>query len=226
MSYYGQGAISSDFVGLARARRQQDLPDVHQIYLSGCSGDITAGKYNDGSPEHRQRLTDRVHRAMVDAWDATTRHKLDAIDFRSVPLVLPHREGDQTAEALGRQLADSSQPMFQRALAALGLSSRTLHPEGHQILVASIDLGGGQIVLLPAESLVGYQLLAQDLRPDQFVMAIGYGQCAPGYIPTDAASAEGYAESQGWCWVAPNVEDRMAEAMRRALRADSPVRAR
>jgi hypothetical protein len=99
----------------------------------------------------------------------------------------------------------------------MGLSSRKMHPAGHEIDVAAIDLGEAQIVLLPGESLVGYQLMAQKMRPDQFVMAIGYGECAPGYIPTDAASREGYAESQQWCWVAPEVESRMAEALRKAL---------
>jgi hypothetical protein len=72
-------------------------------------------------------------------------------------------------------------------------------------------------VLLPGESLVGYQLMAQKLRPDQFVMAIGYGECSPGYIPTDAAAAEGYAESQGWCWVGPEAEGRMRAALEKAL---------
>ena len=77
-------------------------------------------------------------------------------------------------------------------------------------------------MLLPGESLVGYQLLAQSLRPDQFVMAIGYGECSPGYIPTDAASRERYAESQGWCWVAPEVEARMTTALREAMAASQP----
>ncbi|HEX3727118.1 MAG TPA: hypothetical protein VHV08_12775, partial [Pirellulales bacterium] len=43
MSYYGGGAISSDFVGLAREQRQRDDVAVQQIYFSGCSGDLTAG---------------------------------------------------------------------------------------------------------------------------------------------------------------------------------------
>jgi hypothetical protein len=219
IGYYGQGAISSDFVGLARARRQQDDPGVHQIYVSGCSGDVTAGKYNDGTSEHRRQLTERMHKAMVEAFDHTTRHPLEAVGFRSVPLVLPHREGKQTELGLRTTLADASNKVIDRAMAAMGLSSRKLHPSGHEIEVAAIDLGGAQMVLLPGESLVGYQLLAQKLRPDQFIMAIGYGECSPGYIPTDAASREGYAESQGWCWVAPEVESLMREAMCKALGA-------
>ena len=54
MSYYGRGGVSADFVGMARARRQRDLPKVPQIYVSGCSGDVTAGKYNDGSRRQKR----------------------------------------------------------------------------------------------------------------------------------------------------------------------------
>lgn len=219
MSYYGQGAVSSDFVGLARERRQQDALAVHQIYVSGCSGDITAGKYNDGTPAHRTRLTERMYRAMVEAFDATERHPLDAVTFRCVPLVLPHREGDQTSEALEATLADKDAPPREKILAAMGLSSRKLHPAGHEIDVCAVDFGTAQIVLLPGESLVGYQLMAQKLRSDQFIMAIGYGECSPGYVPTDAAAAEGYAASQGWCWVGPHVEGRMRAALEKALDA-------
>lgn len=221
MSYYGEGAISSDFVGLARAKRQQDTPAVHQIYVSGCSGDITAGKYNDGTPQHRQELTERMHQAMVEAFDTSERRPLEAVAFRSVPLVLPHRDGEQTAETLRAVLADTSKSAHDRILAAMGLSSRNLHPNGHEIDVVAVDLGEAQIVLLPGESLVGYQLMAQKLRPDQFIMAVGYGECSPGYVPTDVAAREGYAEAAGWCWVAPEVETLMTDALRQALQGES-----
>src|SRR5262249_43379790 len=36
MSYYGQGGVSSDFVGIARARRQADDASIFQFYASGC----------------------------------------------------------------------------------------------------------------------------------------------------------------------------------------------
>src|SRR5262249_14776507 len=122
-------------------------------------------------------------------------------------------------DALRARLADSAQQPYARTLAAMGLSSRVLHPAGHAIDVASLDLGEAQLVLLPAESLVGYQLLAQRLRGDTFVMAIGYGQCAPGYMPTDDAEREGYVESKGWSWVARGSERRMTDALRQVLQA-------
>src|SRR5205823_13414019 len=56
MSYYGNGGVSADFVGLARKRRQADDERIVQIYTSGCSGNVTAGKYHDGAPANRAVL--------------------------------------------------------------------------------------------------------------------------------------------------------------------------
>ncbi|HEV3025631.1 MAG TPA: hypothetical protein VGX76_24330, partial [Pirellulales bacterium] len=74
MSYYGKGGVSADFVGMARRRRQMDDPQVFQIYASGASGNVTAGKYNDGDPANRPLLADRIYRAMLAASQATRKH--------------------------------------------------------------------------------------------------------------------------------------------------------
>ncbi len=55
MSYYGDGVVTADFAGLARERRRGETPGCEHIYLNGCGGDITAGKYNEGTPESRVR---------------------------------------------------------------------------------------------------------------------------------------------------------------------------
>ena len=79
MSYYGRGGVSSDFIGIgASETTQEDNPRVAQIYASGCSGNVTAGKYNDGSPENRSLLADRMYQAMVTAWKTTRRYPLRA----------------------------------------------------------------------------------------------------------------------------------------------------
>ncbi|MDG1833218.1 MAG: hypothetical protein P8J63_08330, partial [Verrucomicrobiota bacterium] len=56
MSYYRTGEISADFPGIARARRQKDTPGCLQIYFSGASGNVTAGKYNTGERTNRVLL--------------------------------------------------------------------------------------------------------------------------------------------------------------------------
>lgn len=217
MSSYGSGQVSSDFVGLARRRRQADDPATFQVYLSGCSGDVTAGKYNDGAPGNRAVLAGRIDRAMAGAWEETRRHPLVSAAFRSVPLRLePRSDPGFTVEDLSRRLRTDPQP-FGQCLAALGLSARQRADAGHRIEVPVIDFGAAALILLPGESYVAYQLLAQRLRPDDFVVAVGYGECAPGYIPTDRAVAEGDTNLHDWCWVAPGSERAMTEAIGVAL---------
>lgn len=218
MSYYGKGGVSSDFVGLARKRRQADDPEVAQIYFSGCSGNVTAGKYNDGSPENRPLLADCIYQAMSAAWKATRKQPLQQVAFRSVPLRLEPRNGPGfTVADLTKRLTTDARP-FGQCLAALGLSWRKRADAGHKIDVPVLDFGPAQLVLLPGESYVEYQLLAQRLRADSFVMAIGYGESATGYVPIEKAFEEGDGNLSDWCWVAPGSERAMTAALEAALR--------
>ncbi|MCA8997814.1 MAG: hypothetical protein KDA80_12535 [Planctomycetaceae bacterium] len=217
MSYYGQGQVSADFVGLARRIRQQQLPDVRQIYASGCSGDVTAGKYNDGSQQNRIDLTNRLALGMAEAWKITKRIPLTQIVFRSTKMQLPYsHHPDLTEEALTAAIHNESARTEDRILAAMGLASRRRVEAGQPIDVPCIDFGKAQLVLLPGEAFVGYQLMAQLIRPDSFVVTVGYGECWPGYIPTKAAFADKFEDK--WLWVAPGSEARMREALTTVLK--------
>ena len=89
---------------------------------------------------------------------------------------------------------------------------------GTPIDLPVVDFGGAALALIPAESYVEYQLLAQSLRPDSFVVVAGYGECGPGYIPIERAWDENDGNLADWCWVAPGSEKRMAEALEKALK--------
>jgi hypothetical protein len=217
MSYYGRGGVSADFVGLARRRRQADTPGVAQLYASGCSGNVTAGKYNDGDPDNRPVLADRLHKAMATAWKDTKRTPLRDVAFRSVPLALEARSSKRfSADELTARLKTDPKP-FGRCLAALGLSWRNRVVAGRPIDLPVLDLGGAVLALLPAESYVEYQLLAQKLRPESFVVVAGYGECGPGYIPTEQAWQEDDTNLRDWCWINSGSEKRMEVALRKAL---------
>jgi hypothetical protein len=217
MSYYGRGEVSADFVGMARKRRQADDPKVVQIYATGCGGNVTAGKYNDGSPANRPVLADRIYAATKAAWADTKKHPLKDIGFRSTPLKLEARGGiGFTEEDLTKRLKDDSRP-FGQCLAALGLSWRARVEAGKPIDLPVIDFGPALFAVLPAEAYVEYQLLAQKLRPDAFAVVAGYGECGPGYIPIERAWNEGDANLRDWCWVAPGSEARMTAAIKKAL---------
>jgi hypothetical protein len=217
MSYYGRGGISADFVGLARKRRQARTPDVLQVYVSGCSGNVTAGKYNDGSADRRVELADRIDRAMTAAWANTKTVPVTTASLRSVLLTLePRTSKGFSADELTARLKTDARP-FGRCLAALGLSWQNRALAGKPIDVPVLDLGAAVLTVLPAESYVEFQLLAQKQRPDQFVVVAGYGECGPGYIPIERAWREGDGNLSDWCWVNPGSEKRMADAIARAL---------
>jgi hypothetical protein len=217
MSYYGRGEVSADFVGLARRMRQQDDLKVFQIYANGCAGDVTAGKYNDGAPENRPVLAKRLHSAMQEAWRNTQRWPLETVDLRSAQMSLPFRGGEQFgATRLRQTLNDSKADERSRILAAMALASRQRIEGGKKIIVPCVDLGRALLVSLPGESFVGYQLMAQRLRPDVPVVCFGYGECWTGYIPTRAAFFDGFTDQ--WLWVDRGADAQMRNALVNVLR--------
>lgn len=190
MSYYGDGRVSSDFCGLAREKRHNDDPKVFQIYFTGCSGNVTAGKYNDGDPKNRPVLRDRIYEGMTGAWKATHRHAVKELRWRSEPVFLPPRTEKQfTLEESQRVLADPKQSRARRNNAAFQIA--WLQRSKQPIDITCLDLGPAQIVHLPGEPFIEYQLRAQSVRKNRFVCVAGYGDDGPGYIPTAQAYLEG-----------------------------------
>lgn len=218
MSYYGKGGVSADFVGLARKLRQADEPKTLQMYISGCSGNVTAGKYNDGAAENRSELAKRLYSAMREAWKNTTKQAVSECTFRTTPLQLTARSGKGfTEEDLAKRLKQDPKP-FGQCLAALGLSWRKRVLARQPIDVAAIDFGGPVYLLLPAEAYVEYQLMAQAARPKEFVVTAGYGECGPGYIPVEKAWDENDGNLADWCWVNPGCEEKMKRAIEHVLK--------
>lgn len=218
MSYYGKGEVSADFVGMARRARQKSLPDVFQLYASGCSGNLVAGKYNDGSPENRPQLAARLEDAMTRAWEATRTEPLERASLTVAPLVFEPRGGEGfTEEDLRKQLLNHDRP-FQQCLAAMGLSWRKRLAKGQPIDLPMLDLGPASMVLLPGETYVEYQLMAQKLRPNSFVVAMGYGDAATGYIPTSLQVSENDGNLHDWNWVAPSAEGVLTEGLEKVMK--------
>jgi hypothetical protein len=217
MSHYGKGGVSADFVGMARRRQQTDLPAVAVMYGSGASGNVTAGKYNDGDPANRKRLADRLYKAMGAAWANTRRRPISEIGFRSIPYRLePRADAEFTTRALEARVKDAKRP-FDRCLAAMGLSWRRRVEAGKRLDLPVLDLGVAQLLVLPGEAYVEYQLLAQKMRPDSFVVCLGYGECGTGYVPTERAVREKDSNLHDWCWVAPGAEKVLTAVIRKGL---------
>jgi hypothetical protein len=118
MSYYGDGLVSSDFAGLARERCTQEDAGALHVYFTGCGGNLAAGKYNDGAPENRSFLTERLYTAMVESERETERVAVEGLEWRVKGVVLPPR-ADLSEAGLLETLADPAQSEGRRKGAAL-----------------------------------------------------------------------------------------------------------
>ncbi|MEO6788658.1 MAG: hypothetical protein ABI318_21260 [Chthoniobacteraceae bacterium] len=219
MSSYGAGKVSADFPGEARALMRQAHPDVLQIYTTGCAGNVTAGKYNTGAAGNKAVFAGRLHDAMESAWTSTQRTPLTQIRFKLALMPLGARDTpNHTEEILRKRLASGVTP-FSRAEAAMGLAWYERVKRGHRVEVPALEFDREHVlILLPAEAYVEFQLFAQELRPDAFVMVMGYGECGPGYIPIDRAFAEKDGNLNDWAWTPPGSEAVMKAAIREVLK--------
>ncbi len=218
-SYYGEGDVTSEFVGLARAERERSEPMQLHVHFNGASGNIAAGKYNDGSTELRTILTERMEQGMRAAWESTVKQPItgDDIEWRVVPVTLPlgdHLQTDQLEAVFENPKATAKD----RLSAAKHLAWLKRSQAGGQIDCTSLRLGEVILVHMPGELFVEYQLAAQQMRPDAFVCMAAYGQYGPGYIGTDIGYSQGgYETSDRASRTKPGVEGVLMDAMHQLL---------
>lgn len=93
VSYYGDGRVTFDVAGIAREAVEQRT-GVHQVYFTGCGGQIGFGKYNDGRPESRGPLVDRMLEGMNRSIAAIRWGDPGSLDWRVVPLPLEPRSDE------------------------------------------------------------------------------------------------------------------------------------
>jgi hypothetical protein len=202
-SYYGDGRITWDVPGLAREAIEKDT-GIHQVYFTGCSGQITFGKYNDGQPQTRPKLVQRLRDAMELSRRQITWQPADDMDWRVEPMHFEARHDARfTPAECQTVLADPTKSGGEQFLAASLLAWHDRIAGGAAVELSRLAIGPISIVHLPGEPFVQYQLWAQQCRPDRFVCVAGYGDCGMWYVPTDAAYGETGAYEQTWAFAAP-----------------------
>jgi dienelactone hydrolase len=225
-SHYGKGRVSADFPGIARAAREAALPGVPHIHFNGAAGNIGAGKYNDGAPENRAVLADRVADGMRRAWEATVKTPITEKDVQWYEhlVSLPLRE-EINDDAEVAALADPDEERGRKVGAATTLAFRQRMQQGHQIALGRLRLGPADILHMPAELFVEYQLAAQQMKPDRFVCMAAYGDYGPGYVGVAKSYGEGGYETGLYASrTSPRVEAVLMHGMQALLEADDVVR--
>jgi len=206
-SYYRTGQTSADFVGVARDLREAAVPQARHIHFNGASGNVAAGKYNDGSPPMRQELGRRLAAGMEAAWHATEKTPLNDIEFNWAVErdALPPADW-LDREALQTALHDPRKPKLERLQCARRLAYLQRSQSGHQISFARLRLGPVDSLFFPGEMFVEYQLAAARLRPDRVVCFAAYGDMGPGYIGLAESYRQGGYEVGPVSRVSPRAE--------------------
>jgi len=220
MSYYGDGRVTSDFVGLARKQRQQEEPTCQHIYFTGCAGNISAGKYNDGSKPVRAILAKKIHAGIVAADKTLDPMPIETLHWRSVGIV-PEPRSTLTIEALEKQISDKNNSVVNRNRPSYMLSWLRRLEQKTPIELNALGINNVSLLHLPAESFIEYQLRAQAMAkkndPGHFVATAAYGDGGPWYIPVmEEYPNGGYEVSVAFC--APEIDPLMTKAMQTLLR--------
>jgi hypothetical protein len=219
-SYYGQGSVNWDFVGIARDLREKALPGVPHIHFDGAGGNVAAGKYNDGTKQKRPLLAQRLAAGMKMAWESQQKMSVtvDDIGWSMASVSLPVRDSLVESQLM-EKLMDESENVKSRLRAARDLTFVRRMNSGHQIPISCLKLGSARVLHMPGELFVEYQLAAQQMRPNDFVAMAAYGDYGPGYIGTKIAYGQGGYETGPVSRVAPGVENVLMAAMKELLDA-------
>lgn len=176
-SYYRTGIANPDIPGVARFFRQLALPDALLLHFNGAGGNITAGKYNDGSHENRYLLARRLEEGMKQAWEKTAKIPVTAkdIQWKVLPVTLPAKPG-----------LDSIRPLLhtQPAVFVANNASKLVWGQrlkaGKKIDFSCLGIGKARIVHLPGEPFIEYQLAAKKNANRPFCCRGGLRRLCPG----------------------------------------------
>ena len=180
MSYYGDGMVSADFCGLARRRRQEQEPECVHPYFNGCGGNIGAGKYNNGSPEARVQLTQRMFDGIVASEAELKPQRIKSLAWETEDILPPLNPRFDEAQLMAA-ISNKKNRVVSRNRPSYTVAFIRRVKAGIPITLSSIHVNDISLLHLPAESFIEYQLRAQAVTPNRFVACAAYGDGGPWY---------------------------------------------
>lgn len=219
-SFYGQGRATCDFPGLARETLERE-EKVPQIYFTGCAGDVTASKYNDGTLECRRELADRLAAGMRRAIADSRNEVVGPVHWRAVAANFPLRSDSPYTEADAQAFLNNADASSQDRLNRGALLASLYERKSYPIEFCSWQIGAVHVLHLPGEPSVEFQLGAQRLLPTSFVAVAGYGDGGPGYLCLERHFAEGGYEPSA-SLVGPRSEQILTMAISHLLGLGNP----
>jgi hypothetical protein len=202
-SFYGDGRATYDVPGIIRERLEK-AGGAFQVYVTGCGGDIAFGKYNDGSPEARTELTARLQAGIEHSIASVKRHSVKPMQWSVEPVRFPFRTDDAFSESTSRRtLRNPNASESQTRKAAIALAWIERARSKRPVELSCLSIGAVQMLHLPGEPFVQFQLAAQKMRPHSFVCVAGYGDCGMGYIGGDRIFTDRGGYEQTYAFAGP-----------------------
>jgi DNA-binding beta-propeller fold protein YncE len=217
-SFYGDGRATYDVPGIIRERLEKN-GGPFQLYVTGCGGDVAFGKYNDGSPEARTQLAARLQTGIEQSIASLKPHPVAPMQWSVEPVRFPFRTDDAFSEATSRRILrdpDASESQTRKAAIALAWIERARSER--PVELSCLSIGQVQMLHLPGEPFVQFQLTAQQMRPNSFVCVAGYGDCGMGYIGGERIFTDRGGYEQTYAFAGP-CEKLFLAAIRNVLTA-------
>ncbi|MGZ0169019.1 MAG: carbohydrate-binding family 9-like protein [Planctomycetales bacterium] len=219
-SFYGDGRATYDVPGMIRERLETN-GGAFQVYVTGCGGDVAYGKYNNGSLEARTELTARLQSGIEQSIASLTQHPVKPMQWSVEPVRFPFRTDDAYSESASRSiLRDPKASEAQTRKAAIALAWIERARSRRPVELSCLSIGEVQMLHLPGEPFVQFQLAAQKMRPDHFVCVAGYGDCGMGYIGGDRIFTDRGGYEQTYSFAGP-CEELFLSSIRKVLTATS-----
>jgi hypothetical protein len=207
------GRVSGDMLNAAREEFEKQDGGALQINFDGAGGNVTVGKYNDGSEAARRGLAERLRTGMSNAAASTKWIPVsgDAVVWKTQGVRLPPRKDLAVHEEILRNPAKRTDIELYRAAIAVAFARRK-----DPVILTSLRIGDKvRILHMPGEPLLEFQNFARGLADN--VLVAGYGDLQTGYLCPDIAYEEGGYEPSA-SNAGPGTEGILKAAITRLLR--------
>ncbi len=220
-SSIGLQMYSSEMVGEMHLILQKKYPGTPFVYFSGCQGQITLGKYSTLNTEKNYRIFgSRLAQGILKSIKSSSLQKEQASDIRVKSLLI-----DFPYKLLGslknwkKKVIDPKVDSFERYSLLAMRGAQINRKQLIQQRIFLYKIGSAQILSLPGEPFIEYQLYGKKVAGKQFVAFAGLGDCTPGYIPTKKAYQEGgYEVCCAAAFCSSNIEVKMKNVIRELLK--------
>ncbi len=204
------GRVSGDMLNAAREGFEAEDGGAMQINFDGAGGNVTVGKYNDGSESARAALAARLKAGMSDSVRSTKWMPVPSnIAWKVEGVKLPPRRDLADHRAILKNPEKRTAIELYRAAIAVAFAERK-----DPVVLTSLRIGDIRLLHMPGEPLLEFQNYARSLAAN--VLVAGYGDLQTGYLCPDIAYEEGGYEPSA-SNAGPGTEGILKNAIRKLL---------